>query len=69
MTKSPKYLFWALEFDTNVLMDPFFVETVNYWSILLNSNECDDKASLKSLLGNVGAVSYTHLTLPTMFEV
>ena len=35
-------------------MDPFFVETVNYWSILLNSNECDDKASLKCLLGNVG---------------
>ena len=35
-------------------MDPFFVETVNYWSILLKSCETDDKASLKCLLGNVG---------------
>ena len=26
ITRSPKYLFWALEFDPNVLMDPYFVK-------------------------------------------
>ena len=30
-TKEPKFLFWSIEADSNVIMDPFCVETVNYW--------------------------------------
>ena len=52
VTKKPKYLFWALEHDPNVLMDPFFVETITYWVNQKLNNPRNNL--LDSQLNNVG---------------
>lgn len=51
-TKKPYYLFWAIERDTNVLMDPFAVETITYWTNLIN--ESQDNENLFNNLNNIG---------------
>ncbi|MFL2630708.1 MAG: hypothetical protein ACJ0OP_03000 [Thermodesulfobacteriota bacterium] len=55
LTRKPKYLFWSIEFDSNSLMDPFLVETVNFWKeLLINSSNSEDKLKLLSHLKNIG---------------
>ncbi len=51
-TKKACYLFWAIERDTNVLMDPFVVETITYWTNLINESQNDK--NLFNNLNNVG---------------
>ena len=51
-TKKPKYLFWSLERDINVLMDPFFVETITYWTNL-NINQSSN--NITNLINNISA--------------
>ena len=54
-TKNPKFLFWSIEKDSNVLMDPFCVEPINYWrGLLIESNSREDKEILAQLLVNIG---------------
>ena len=54
-TKKPKYLFWCLEVDSNSLMDPFVVETINSWrDYMLNLGDKSKKSILSMLLNNVG---------------
>ena len=54
-TKKPKFLFWSIEADSNVMMDPFCVETVNYWkSMLLDSIDESKREIIETLLKNIG---------------
>ena len=54
-TKNPKFLFWSIEKDSNVLMDSFCMETINYWrGLLIESNSREDKEILAQLLVNIG---------------
>jgi len=39
ITKKPKYLFWSIEADSNVMMDPFCAETLNWWRNLLRLSD------------------------------
>ena len=51
-TKKPYYLFWAIERDVNVLMDPFAVEAITYWTNLINDSQNDE--NLFNNLNNIG---------------
>jgi hypothetical protein len=54
-TKKPKFLFWSIEADSNVITDPFCVETINHWRNLLSVTKDDShKIVLSTLLKNVG---------------
>ena len=53
-TRMPKFLFWSIEADFNTLMDPFFIETINYWTKSYTELSGDRKNIVKTLLENVG---------------
>ena len=52
-TKKPKFLYWAIEADPNVLVDPFCVETINHWTDLLSEDKTQ-KDTIQKLLINIG---------------
>tara|TARA_Y100001970_G_C14255813_1_gene875279 strand:- start:4784 stop:5536 length:753 start_codon:yes stop_codon:yes gene_type:complete len=53
-TKMPKFLYWSIEADPNVLMDPFCMETICYWTDSLNESNKENKEAIKKLLLNIG---------------
>ncbi|MBT3475499.1 hypothetical protein HN460_01005 [bacterium] len=69
ITKKPKYLFWSIEADPNVIMDPFCVETVNWWrSLLVKSNKVIDSEILSQLLRNIGIALSRYRDLSNSFH-
>ena len=69
ITKKPKYLFWSIESDSNVMMDPFCTETLNWWrNLLIESNKTIDKEILSQLLKNIGLALSRHRDLSNSFH-
>ena len=54
-TKKSKYLLWSIEFDSNTLMDPNVMESINWWRTIIDtSNKNGIKESALIMLKNIG---------------
>ena len=54
-TKKSKYLLWSIEFDSNTLMDPNVMESINWWRTIIdtsNKNRITESALI--MLNNIG---------------